>query len=163
HYQQHEDQGDRDRDQDQEMAPGPVEVLKHAEPAHAIAIGHLYRFVEPFLGLRDKAALVAAGDVAAHSDAPPAILAGDECLTVNYSNGSHLGQRHRHTRAAVDRQIADGRWGFQEGTAELGHDIESPLALVERANRLTAQGDVDQPIDVLDLDVVAGTQGPIRL
>src|SRR5262249_1417789 len=42
---------------------------------------------------------------------------------------------------------------------ELGHDVEPPLALVEDADRLAAQGGVDHPADVVDAHLVAGARG----
>ena len=51
-------------------------------------------------------------------------------------------------------------WGeVDDAAVELGHDVEAPLAFVQRADRLAAQGRVDQPVDVVDADVVAGAAG----
>ena len=72
-------------------------------------------------------------------------------------------KRHGSAVGGVDRQAADGLGRGDDAAVELGDDVEAPVALVERADRLAAQGGVDQPLDVVDAHVVAGAEGAVRV
>ena len=137
------------------MLVSAFEVLEHAQPQDAISGGDGDFAIEAFLRFGDEAALVSVHDVAANGNAAPAVAPRDHRLAIADLDARHLRQRNGHAVAGVDRQLPDRLDRFPRLLVEPGHDVETPLAFVERAHRFAADGHVYQFHDILDADVIA--------
>ena len=109
----------------------------------------------------NDAAYVASRDVRGDDQLALHVLACDGARTVGGDNLRHLAQRHFASVAGVDKRIAHGINAVRIVFVETQHNVHRPLPLVDVADLLAAESEVDEAVEIIDGDAVLREGEPV--